>query len=394
MWGPDAFGPAGCLIAVAIVSWMVLSCTWERLQLSASKRHEVLRGRVVLVTGGGSGIGAATCRQLARAGAVVVIWDVQLDAAQAVVRDIAAHGGCAHAWAVDVTDRQSVSKAATSLRKDLKAEVFALVNNAGIVSGARLLELRPEQIERTMGVNVLAHFWTLQEFLPAMLRGACETSCANGRSTRDSDRGGHIVTVASTMSFSAASGLSDYVASKHAVWGMHECLRLELAQLHAQGNARVDCECIASYARAWAPICLHSVLSKNSLHVFPRAGTIICPFATATGMFDGIGFPWWSRLFLPILDAEYVAAQVVDAIVANRPVVIMPWLLRWLPFVLRALLPVLWLDRCANMLGATTAMDSFVGHSNAPTREACSRDDRLARRARSPRRRVHCKTNE
>ena len=99
---------------------------------------------------------------------------MQLDAGQAVARDIAAHGGVAHAWAVDVTDRQSVSKAAASLRKELRAEVFALVNNAGIVSGARLLELRPEQVERTMGVNVLAHFWTLQEFLPSMLRGASQ----------------------------------------------------------------------------------------------------------------------------------------------------------------------------------------------------------------------------
>ncbi len=98
-------------------------------------------------------------------------------------------------------------------------------------------------------------------------------------------------------------------------------------------------------------------------------------------MFDGIGFPWWSRPFLPFLDAEYVAGQIVDAIVANRPVVIMPWLLRWLPFVLRALLPAVWLDCCANMLGATTAMDSFKGHGPA---QAGALRARAARHARSP----------
>lgn len=102
--------------------------------------------------------------------------------------------------------------------------------------------------------------------------------------------------------------------------------------------------------------------------VLARAGSIVCPFATATGMFDGIGFPWWSRLFLPILSPEYVAGQVVGAIVGQRSLVIMPWLLRWLPFLLRALLPgVLCLDWCANMLGATTAMDSFQGHTKGHT---------------------------
>ena len=196
----------------------------------------------ILVTGGGSGIGAATCWQLARFGAVVVIWDVRIKAARAVALDIVACGGRAHAWQVDVTDRRAVHTAAVAVRKEL-GNVFGIVNNAGIVSGAQLLDLRPEQIERTIKVNVLAHFWTLQEFLPAMLRGDCGDSPPLGvECACDSHRAGHVVTVASTMSFSGASGLTDYVASKHAVWGMHECLRLELAQLHAQGKAHVGCE--------------------------------------------------------------------------------------------------------------------------------------------------------
>ena len=70
-------------------------------------------------------------------------------------------------------------------------------------------------------------------------------------------------------------------------------------------------------------------------------------------MFDGITFPWWSRPLLPTLTPEYVAGQVVDAIVAGRgrPLVIMPWALRWLPFVLRLVLPVRLLDSCSNLLG-------------------------------------------
>ncbi len=236
---PRMFGLA--LVTVTAIGWVLPSLVSSCLPLSAAKRRAALQGRVILVTGGGSGIGAATCRRLARFGAVVVIWDVRIKDAQAVALAIAAHGGRAHAWQVDVTDRRAVHTAAAAMRKELRADVFGIVNNAGIVSGAKLLDLHPEQIERTMKVNVLAHFWTLQEFLPAMLRGACSpplgVECAC-----DSQRAGHVVTVASTMSFSGASGLTDYVASKHAVWGMHECLRLELAQLHAQGKAHVGCE--------------------------------------------------------------------------------------------------------------------------------------------------------
>ena len=243
--GP-ALAPATLGLA-CLLSWVLVSLASSCVPFSASERRAVLAGRVVLVTGGASGIGAETCLQLARAGAIVAVWDVQLGPAQALVRRIAAEGGTAHAWAVDVSDRDAVRRAAAALRRKLGTDVFALVNNAGIVSGARLLELRPEQIERTMGVNVLAHFWTLQEFLPAMLG-----SVADGQQ----QQGGHIVTVASTMSFSAASGLSDYVASKHAVWGMHECLRLELAQLHAQGHARIGSAC--------APSC-HSLLTAWQL---------------------------------------------------------------------------------------------------------------------------------
>jgi NAD(P)-dependent dehydrogenase (short-subunit alcohol dehydrogenase family) len=226
------------LVTVVTISWILASLVSICLPLPAGKRRAALQGRVILVTGGGSGIGAATCRQLANVGAIVVIWDIQLKAAQAVARDIAANGGHAYAWKVDLTDRRAVRTAAEAVRKELRAEVFGLVNNAGIVSGAQLLDLRPEQIERTMGVNVLAHFWMLQEFLPAMLHGAC---APRGVESAGDQRAGHVVTVASTMSFSSASGLTDYVASKHAVWGMHECLRLELAQLQARGKAYVGC---------------------------------------------------------------------------------------------------------------------------------------------------------
>jgi NAD(P)-dependent dehydrogenase (short-subunit alcohol dehydrogenase family) len=79
-------------------------------------------------------------------------------------------------------DESTVFAAAAAL-----GPVHVLVNNAGIVSGKRLLDLSPEDIERTFRVNTLAHFWTLQAFLPAMI-------------ARDA---GHVVTIASAAGFCA-----------------------------------------------------------------------------------------------------------------------------------------------------------------------------------------------
>ena len=90
--------------------------------------------------------------------------------------------------------------------------VSILVNNAGIVSGTALLDTPDSKIIRTFDVNILAHFWTLKAFLPAMI----------------SQKDGHIVNVASLAGHSGTHKLVDYCASKFAAVGLDEALRVEL----------------------------------------------------------------------------------------------------------------------------------------------------------------------
>ena len=268
-----------------------------------------LPGRRVLVTGGAQGMGLLVAREAVARGAHVAIWDVN----DRALPDAAARIGVARANdeqvvasdAVDVGDPDAVARAAERLRSSFGA-VDVLVNNAGVVSGKRLTDLAPEDVQRTLRVNTAALFWTTQAVLPSMIER----------------NEGHVVTMASAGGLIGVSRLSDYCASKFGAVGFHEALRAELRRT-ASG-----------------------------------VGTsLICPFFEGTGMFAGVRtrFP----LLLPILDPAKVAAAVVHAVERNRAVVVLPWFVHSLK--LLRLLPARWLDPIAAFFGIHAAMDTFSG---------------------------------
>ena len=97
-----------------------------------------LNGRIMAVTGGGSGIGAAICRRLAEEGATVAALDIQLDAAQATIDELGS-GVAVHA---DVSDSAAVEQALAHVERDL-GPLDAMINNAGAVGGAHLKRVTP-----------------------------------------------------------------------------------------------------------------------------------------------------------------------------------------------------------------------------------------------------------
>src|SRR3954470_17811745 len=97
-----------------------------------------LNGRIMAVTGGGSGIGAAICRRLAEEGATVAALDIQLDAAQGTIEELDA-GLAVHA---DVSDSAAVDAALARVEREL-GPVDLLVNNAGAVGAAHLARVMP-----------------------------------------------------------------------------------------------------------------------------------------------------------------------------------------------------------------------------------------------------------
>ena len=275
-----------------------------------------LAARRVLVTGGAQGMGLLIACGAAERGAHVAIWDLNdkalPDAASRISAARRSDDQIVASDAVDVGDPVAVSGAAGRLRASF-GEMDVLVNNAGVVSGKRLMDLSPEEVLRTLRVNTAALFWTTGAFLPSMIK-----------------RGeGHIVTMASAGGLIGAPGLSDYCASKFGAVGFHESLRSEL--------------------RRTAPGVRTS---------------LICPFFVDTGMFAGVRtrFPF----LLPILEPSRVAKAAVRAIEKDRAMVVLPWFIHSLK--LLRLLPAGWLDPIAAFFGIHSAMDTFSGRQESPVR--------------------------
>jgi all-trans-retinol dehydrogenase (NAD+) len=268
-------------------------------------RGTPLRWAGVVITGAGSEIGRLLMLDCAARGARVVGWDKDGEAVEAVAAEARAAGGRAWAYAVDVTDRDQVAKAAAWTKETIE-RVDVVVNNAGVVTGHRLIEASDDEIERTFAVNTLALFWVTKAFLPDLLER----------------NHGCIVTVASAAGLMGVARLTDYSASKFAAVGFTESLRAEL--------------------RA----------AKSAVRT-----VTVTPYYIDTGMFDGVRtkFP----LVLPILQPQDVADRIVAAIEGGKGWVAMPPLVRMLPAM--RILPVRLFDAVAEFFGVNRTMDHFTG---------------------------------
>lgn len=282
-------------------------CMLEALVLTLIPRRyrrKNIKGNIALVTGGGSGIGRLMCRQLAAKGAIVVTWDVNEAGNLETVRQVVEKGGQCRAYTVDLCNRHAIYSAATRVKEEV-GKVDILINNAGVVTGKNLLDCPDESIIRTFDVNILSHFWTTKAFLGDMI--------SRGK--------GHIVTIASAAGKFPCNRLVDYCSSKYAAVGFDDTLRLELM---AEGHTGIKT-------------------------------TVVCPVFITTGMFEG-----FQSKYFPILKPEYVAEEVVDAMLLNTPVLMLPYTLK-INLLLNLILPQKVLLYLSNVLDITHSMDNFVG---------------------------------
>ena len=181
---------------------------------------EGFAGKVAVVTGGGNGIGAATCRAFAAQGARVAVLDRDASAAESVAGGIADRGGNATAHAVDVADRAAFHVAATKIA-EAAGGIDVLVNGAGTTVRQLIRDMRPEDWDRVIAVNLTGAFNGIQAVLPHMRR-----------------RGGAIINVASIagqrISF---GGTANYSASKAGLLGLTRHAAYELAPEGIRVNA-------------------------------------------------------------------------------------------------------------------------------------------------------------
>jgi len=274
-----------------------------------------VNGRIVVVTGAASGIGRLLAGELGDRGARLVLWDLTEDRLAPVLAELERRTGRpATGYACDVADRAIVAEVAARVRSEV-GDPEVVVNNAGIVSGARLLDLPDEKIESTFRVNTLALFWVTKAFLPAMI-----------------DRGsGHVVTVASAAGLVGVAKQTDYSASKHAAVGFDESLRAEL--------------------RGVAP----GIVT-----------TVVCPYYVDTGMFAGVKTR--VPVLLPILSQEDVARRIARAIDRDRRQLILPPMVRLVPAM--RLLPVRAFDWVMDLFGVNASMEDFVGRAAPVSRDS------------------------
>ncbi|KAH6646310.1 estradiol 17-beta-dehydrogenase [Truncatella angustata] len=158
---------------------------------------------VVVVTGGAGGIGGHVVKLLAERGVKVVVLDIQPLTYEA--------GPNVHYYKCDLTSTSDIKAVAAKVRSEV-GDPTILVNNAGIARGKTILETSEKDLKFTFDVNTFAHFYTVKEFLPAMVRR----------------NHGMIVTVASYAAWLTVPNMVDYGASKAAAASFHEGLTAEL----------------------------------------------------------------------------------------------------------------------------------------------------------------------
>lgn len=188
-----------------------------------------LTNRTVLITGAARGIGRGMARAFARDGARVALADLELERARAVRDELVATGTEAVAVELDVRDRDAFARAVDEVEEQLGA-VQVLCSNAGIGTTAHLTELGFEHWDRTLEVNLGGVVNGIQTVLPRMLR-----------------RGGpgHLVNTASGAGLIASTNLT-YTASKFAVVGLTESLRMQPDLVAADVGASVLCPGLVS----------------------------------------------------------------------------------------------------------------------------------------------------
>ncbi|MBD2742841.1 SDR family oxidoreductase [Coleofasciculus sp. FACHB-1120] len=170
-----------------------------------------LNGKVVIITGASSGIGEATARMLAKNGAKVVLGARRSDRLETIVKDIHAEGGIAEYQTLDVT-QPSQLEAIVQFAQSKFGRVDVLINNAGIMPLSALEQLKVEEWDRMIDVNIKGVLYGIAAALPVM----------------KAQKAGQIINLSSIGGHAVSPTAAVYCATKFAVGAISEGLRQEV----------------------------------------------------------------------------------------------------------------------------------------------------------------------
>jgi all-trans-retinol dehydrogenase (NAD+) len=267
-----------------------------------------IKNKTVLITGGAEGIGKLMGELCLQEGAkLLVIWDVNRSKTDETVAEFKNKGFEVVCNYVDVSKTDEIIAAAKEVKQQW-GNVDILINNAGVLAGNRNFhELNHNDIDFTMNINASGMMHVAVEFVKDMA----------------SRKSGHIVNIASAAGMMANPKLSIYCASKHAVVGWSESIRLELEQV------------------------------SRDIHV-----TTVTPSYISTKLADGVRSP-----VVPIVKPDIAARKIIDGLKKNKIYVRMPWIAYTVPF-MKGILPQRWLDiMVGKWMGFHKSMDTFKGRN-------------------------------
>ncbi|WWD16779.1 hypothetical protein CI109_101211 [Kwoniella shandongensis] len=278
--------------------------------------------QIVLITGGGSGIGALLAKTLTERNAKVVILTKDPPQSESSNSEI-------KSYICDVSHCKEVDAVAAKVRKEVGHPTI-IINNAGVVKGKLLLDLTEEDINDTFGANTLAHFWVLKAFLPAMIK--------EGK--------GHVVTVSSLLGLIGTAQMTDYCASKAAVVSLNQTLRFELDNRYKTPSIRT---------------------------------TLVLPSFIQTKLFDKVQLPpsriW--NFFCPPLRPETVVRAIISAMEEQESRIIrLPWYTNGARFMGdgTGLIPAWLRDALQWVAGADFAMREYGPRPDAAERLAAEKE--------------------
>jgi NAD(P)-dependent dehydrogenase (short-subunit alcohol dehydrogenase family) len=247
---------------------------------------DLFTGKVAIVTGGGSGIGEALCRELARRGARVVVADINAENARRVAAAVRDGGGQATASTVDVASEPDV----TRLVEDTAAAAGRLdymFNNAGFAIGGDARDLTLDHWRRVLDVDLYGVLYGMRAAYPIMARQGF----------------GHIVNTSSAGAFFADPGNASYCTAKHALVGLSLSLRLEGVDL----GVKVSCVC-PGFVRT---------------NVYQNAQVVNMTLPAGLSREQAAGAP--ARMMEP----SRAARVILDGVARNKAMIVFPASIRW-----------------------------------------------------------------
>mgnify|MGYP000149603204 CR=1 FL=1 len=258
-----------------------------------------LKDKVALVTGGAQGIGRTISEELARAGAHVVLGDVNLEGAQARAEAINNSGGSASAVKIDVSNATEVREVFDFIMKD-KKPVDIVVNNAGITRDGLMVRMKESDWDLVLNINLKGSFLCSQQATKQMMK----------------QKSGAIVNIASITSFNAFP-LPAYSPSKAAVKSLTELLSVEYGRAGVRVNAVAPSYTLTPAIKSRIQSGHRdpdSIKGAGALHVFvePRhiADGIHFLCSDASEVITGVTLP---------IDAGWLAARGYNHYVGGKP---------------------------------------------------------------------------